>query len=228
MTTANKLWNRFVDTVRIKQAVIIGNCPHISFIDKHFVMMCNAWVDCYGIDFKRNIVMARPLWLQTSPFKNEPYRHKFISDDGYEVDVCYFRKPDKELSQPYDDIKAESNENLYNEIAMKMSADRIKQLQKLGNKVLSKRELEAYQLHLKGYSAKESAENMNLKHVETYYKYLETAKNKLKKPEYAYFARKMQENEEISQKKPKDENKQAEVNLLEDENQSIKEQEAEE
>ena len=55
LTPSNILFNKFVDICRIKQAVIIGNMPHISFIDKHLQMMAQSWVNCNKVDFKREI-----------------------------------------------------------------------------------------------------------------------------------------------------------------------------
>lgn len=212
LTTSNRLWNKFLDTCRIKQAVIVGNCPHISFIDKHFQMMCNAWVDCLGVDFDKGIVVCKPLWLQTSPHKNEPYKHKFLNDEGYEIDFCYFRKPSKEFLEQYDSLKLKNVHELYDEIALKMSSDRISKLQKLGNKVLSKRQLEAYKLWLNGYSASEATKEMQLNHEQTYNNYLRTAKERLKKPEYAHLLREM---EKISQNKGKTDNTHAILTHLE-------------
>lgn len=189
LTTSNKLWNKFLDTCRIKQAVIVGNCPHISFIDKHFQMMCNAWVDCLGVDFDRGVVMAKPLWLQTSPHKSEPYKHKFIGEEGFPIDICYFKKPSDEYLKQYDAVKLEGVNEMYDEIALKMSTDRISRLDKLGRKLLSPRQLEAYKLWLSGCSNEDATKEMGLNSEKVFRKYLETAKNKLKDPKYAHLLR---------------------------------------
>jgi len=117
LTKQNKLWNKFLDTVRIKQAFIVGNLPHISFLDKHFIMMCNTWINCTGVDFQRNIVIARPLWLQTSPHKNEPYKHKFLDKEGEEINFCYFKKLQNiDVQRYYDDLKINSITELHKEL----------------------------------------------------------------------------------------------------------------
>jgi len=184
LTVQNKMWNKFLDTVRIKQAVIVGNLPHISFLDKHFIMMCNVWVNCMSVDFKRNVVNARPLWLQTSPHRSEPYKHKFINSNGDEIDYCYFKKPQSaELLKGYDDLKDRYVQELYNEIGLKLLQDRITKIKEVGQKILSKREMEAYILKLELYTPTEAATKMGIDR-DTYYKYVRTAQEKIKTPEY--------------------------------------------
>jgi len=190
LTKQNKLWNSFIDTCRIKQVVMIGNCPHISFIDKHFRMMCQTWVNCTGVDFSKNIVVARPLWLQTSPHKPEPYKHRFTGKDGFPIDWCYFKKPSKKTLKFYDKRKLENVNELYEDISLKMIHNRIKKLKELGQKFLPKREMECYEHWLKGYSAKETCEELEIETTH-YYQFLKKAKNKLKSPEYAKIAKEM-------------------------------------
>jgi len=185
LTTSNKLWNKFIDVCRIKQAIIIGNCPHISFIDSHFQMMCQVWVNCEKVDFKRKIVLARPLWLQTSPHKKEPYKHSFIDEEGDKITYCFFRLISGELKQTYDKLKDESNEEIFDEILLKLRKNRIDSLKKLGGNILPKREMEAYLLALNGTSYEEGAKEMGLKDADVYYSYLRRAKLRLKDPKYS-------------------------------------------
>ena len=189
LTSSNKLWNAFLDICRIKQAVIVGNAPHSSFIDKHFRMMCQVWVNCEKIDFIEEIVIARPLWLQTSPHKAEPYKHKFINKNGEEITYCYFKKPSAYISEPYDTLKLGAFDEITSEIVLKLKNDRIKQLKKMGQKSLPRRELEAYELYLKGYDSTEASKEMGLKDRDTYSQYLKRAKNRLKTPEYVEYRR---------------------------------------
>ncbi len=191
LTTINKLWNKFVDVVRIKQAIIIANCPHLSFIDKHFRLMCNFWVDCLGVDFEKKIVVGKPLWLQFSQHKAEPYRHKFVNDEGLPIDYCYFRKPSPKIVEEYNKFKDKNVNVLYDEIALKMQHDRIQQLKKLGGKIMPERQRQAYELWLKGYSSAEGTKIMGLKHRDIFNEYVRDAKEKLNKPEYASFAKEM-------------------------------------
>jgi len=127
LTIQNKMWNRFIDICREKQAVIICNCPHISFIDKHIVMLSNVWVDCLGVDFRKKVVITKPLWLQVSPHKAEPYKHKFFNEEGYEIDLIEFNKPqDIELVDFYNHFKKKNNTSLYDDIKLRMEKDRLK------------------------------------------------------------------------------------------------------
>lgn len=185
LTNINKLWNKFVDMCRIKQAVIVGNCPHISFIDKHFVLMCQSWVNCVEVQFKKRIVVARPLWLQQGSHKNEPYRHKYISPETMNpIDFCYFRHPeDKELVKKYDEGKLQSFDTLSEEIVMRMQKNRLEKFKELGRKKIPRREAQAYELYLKGESQKIAAKIMGL--TEDSYKVtLSRAKQRLKMIEY--------------------------------------------
>jgi len=178
LTLQNKLWNKFVDTCRIKQVVIIGNCPHISFIDKHFQMMCQVWVDCLGVNFRKKIVVAKPFWLQTSPHKNEPYKHKFIDDDGYGIDICYFRKPSKKLTKDYDKLKINSVNKLYQELAQRIIANKEKKDKELKKNALSPRERQIVALNQKGLSAKEIQKELGFPEVNVIYRYLTRAEKK--------------------------------------------------
>ena len=185
LTNVNKLWNKFIDMCRIKQAVIVGNCPHITFIDKHFVLMCQVWVNCIEVQFKKKIVVARPLWLQAGPFKGEPYKHKYISAETYDpIDYCYFRHPqDKELVKIYDERKLQSFDALSAEIVMKMQKNRLDKFKELGQKKIPKREAQAYELYLKGEHPKIAAEIMGITE-ETYRNTLTNARKRLKMVEY--------------------------------------------
>ncbi len=192
LTTSNVLFNKFLDICRIKQAVIIGNVPHISFIDKHIQMMCQSWVNCTSIDFDNKVTLAHPLHLQTSPHKNEPYKHKYLSkEDGEEIDECFFRLAEEELLKQYDGLKDDSNDLIFDEIILKLRNDKIKKLRKIGQKVLTDREIEVYRLALDGNSSKDGAEIMGLKTRHQYTHILRLANKKLEKPEYKQMAKEL-------------------------------------
>lgn len=184
-TILNKQWNRFLDTVRIKQIFLIMNAPHITFVDKHIRMSLDCWIDCKNVDFSKKIVICKPLWLQTSPHKSEPYKHKYTSDAGDEIDFCFFRKPSDYILEIYDKQKQDFTFELYDDIAMKMAFDREKKLKELGAKFLPRREAEAYILWLKGVLPRDGAKEMGLSRLDIFSKYLLSAKNKMKRPEYA-------------------------------------------
>lgn len=194
LTKKNILFNKFFDICRIKQIIFVANCPHISFVDKHFKMMLQSWVNCYEVDFKKEVVLAHPLWLQPFPHKDEPYKHRYLNKDGSPIDFCYFKLPAKKFIEKYNILKEESNEEIFDEIILKLQHDKVKQLEKLGQKVLAPREKEAYVLWLELYSSKESAEKMGLKGVnkiDVYNETLKRAKEKLKLPKYSQNAKEM-------------------------------------
>ena len=202
MTKKNRLFNMFLDICRMKQAVIVGNCPHISFVDKHYSMMAQSWVNVKQVDFKRGIVLAKAYWLQTSPFKSDPYTHKYINEDGDEIDLCYMRKPSDELCKVYEGIKGTANDSVLDDVVLTLQKDRQEKLKQIGHKFLPPREKEAYELYIKGYASKEASKQLGLKNADTYTKYLRSAKNKLKSPEYR------RELQEFNEKQPKDNQKQ--------------------
>ncbi|KKN17794.1 hypothetical protein LCGC14_0962170 [marine sediment metagenome] len=184
MTTQNRLFNMFLDICRMKQAVIVGNCPHISFVDKHYSMMAQAWVNVSRVDFKRKIVVARAYWIQTSPFRSEPYKHRYLNDEGDEVDICYMRKPSDKLCKEYEKLKGKSNDSIFETVVLRLQKDNQEKLKQIGHKFLSPREKEAYELKLEGNTSKEAAKIMGLKDARTYTAYILSAKKKIKSPEY--------------------------------------------
>ena len=42
LSKTNKLWNQFLDIVRLKKVIIIGNAPRLGFIDKHMIMLAQV------------------------------------------------------------------------------------------------------------------------------------------------------------------------------------------
>lgn len=202
LTKVNRLWNNFLDTCRIKQAVIVGNTPHMTFVDRHIRMLGDIWINTLGVNFKKKIVVCKAFWIQTSPHQPKPYIHKFVGDDGYPLDLCYFKMPNEELVIAYDKRKDKNVNELYDEIAQGMLAERRTQLKEIGRKVLKGRAGEAYELYLKGFTSKECAEKMGLKNANNYTSYLRYAKNKLKQPEYAHFAKEIKERQRKNHFKP--------------------------
>ncbi len=183
MTKQNRFFNQFLDICRIKQAIIVGNSPHISFVDKHYPMMCQTWVNVSRIDFKRKITLARAYWLQTSSFKAEPYKHKYNTRDGDEINLCYMKKPDDELCKVYEGMKNKSNDNIFETIVLSVRQDRIEKLKKLGKGFIPVRLKQALILKIKGYSDENAAKEMGVNRS-TFVDYICRAKRLMDKPEY--------------------------------------------
>ena len=206
LSVENKMWGRFFDIIRIKQLVIAGNAPHISLVDNHVIMASQSWVNCEKVDFRNKIVKAHPLWLNISPHRKEPYKHKFTTDDGDEIDYCFFKLPDGDIRKEYDQMKLDSNQNILEEAMEKVILKRKKMLKEMGHKMLPPRELEAYTLHLQGYTNKEGAEKMGLSSSEIFSNTLGRAKKKLLLPEYQKFAKLEFEKSQKHQKSLKNDN----------------------
>jgi len=188
LTRLNRLWNKFMDTCRIKQAVIVGNAPYLNFIDKHIISLSQIWLEALGVNFRKKFCVCKPLILQ--PSQKKVYFHKFIDDKGDPIDLCYFKIPSKELIKCYDKLKEESVHQLYDEIAQRMFIERKKQLKEIGNKTLAPREQEAYNYYLEKVPAKEAYVKMGLKLIQTYYLYLRNAKKKIIDNKYSQIPKK--------------------------------------
>ena len=183
LTTQNKMWNKFVDICRVKQILIVANAPHISFIDKHFILMCQVWVDCLHVNFKKEVVVTHPLWLQTSPHKKEPYKHRFTNEKGEAIDYVLFKKPSEELTKQYETLKEESNNKIFNEVILRIRKDEQIKLKKLGIKVMTPRQQEAYDLYLQGVTSEQGAKKMGLKYIRKFTELVRGAKKRLKSQE---------------------------------------------
>ena len=192
LTRQNKIWNAFLDTCRIKQAVICMNVPHKSFVDKHIIMLTHLWIDMLGVNFRKNIAIGKPLILQTTPHSNKIYKHRLIDKNGDEVDFVFFRKPSKELCEAYDKLKQKNVDELYTDIATRMRNERVRQLKELGKKTLTDRQQEAWDLNLKGLSAEEGANKLGISES-GYYKLLESAKKTIKSNKKPIFSKKIGE-----------------------------------
>ena len=158
LTKQNKVWNKFMDVIRIKQAILVGNLPFLSFVDKHMIALCQVWLDVLGINFRKKISVCKPLIIQQPSFKHDPYHHKFVDDEGDEVDLIIFKKPSKELCKFYDELKISSVGNVIDEMLEDMIADKRRKLKEKGKIVLAFQEEQDYSERLDGLTTKEIAE----------------------------------------------------------------------
>lgn len=191
MSTANKVFNMFLDICRVKQLIILGNAPHLTFVDKHVQSMMHVWINCYKVDFRKKITLAKAYWLQTSPFKAEPYKHKFVNKDGDEIDFCYMKKPSDDLWKEYEGMKDYSNDEIFDMIILKLRNDKEKKMKELGAKTLPNRQEEAYSLSLQGYNSKDGGEKMGIS-SRGFNKLLKEAKERLQTAEYTKEFEKLQ------------------------------------
>jgi len=168
----NKQFNKFLDICRIKQAVIIGNTPHLSFVDKHFVMMCQLWLESLGVNFRKKVSVVKPLMIQTSQHRSEPYKHKLVDEEGDEIDFVHLSKPSQELSDTYDKMKSKGVDDMIEELVLKIHERKAKEGKK---KLLAPREREAVELRERGLSAEEIVKKMGLSAPAIFYKYYNNA-----------------------------------------------------
>lgn len=139
LTRTNRLWNKFMDTCRIKQAVIVGNAPFLNFVDKHVIALSQLWIESLGVNFRKKICVCKPLILQ--PSQKKVYFHKLVGDEGEEINLCFFKKPTDNIVKEYDAKKERSVDNLYDEITHRMAFEKKKKDKELG-RVDAKEEME--------------------------------------------------------------------------------------
>lgn len=126
LSKQNKLFNKFMDIVRIKQAIIIGNLPFLSFVDKHMIILSQIWIETLGINFRQKVCVCKPLILQPASFKADPYKHKFLDDDNEPINFILFKKPSEELCKFYDNFKLKAVDEVIDEMVAGMEADKKK------------------------------------------------------------------------------------------------------
>jgi len=180
-TKQNKLWNKFIDIVRIKKTVIIGNAPHINFVDSHFLLMSHVWIECLGVNFRKNLVICKPLMLQMSQNKTEPYKHKFVGDDHFAIDYFAFRKPSKYITTVYDRLKDDGTNSTIQDLVEFMVKDKMEKEGKPKGKkkpMLSPREEEALELKRQGKTSKEATVIMGLSAPRVYWQFINKANKK--------------------------------------------------
>lgn len=158
LTRQNKLWNKFIDIIRIKQAIIVGNAPFLSFVDKHIIALSQVWLDILGVNFRKKVTVCKAKILQQPSFKHEPYQHSFVDSEGDPVGLIVFRKPSEELYKFYDTLKIKSVDDTCDELVEKMMIDRRKQLKEMGRVVLAWQEEQDYNARLNGLTTREIAE----------------------------------------------------------------------
>jgi hypothetical protein len=191
-TQANRVFNQFLDTCRLKQAIIIGNAPHLNSLDKHFRRMCQVQIEMLGINFRKKLVFGQPKWFNPVQWREEPYHNSFFDKDGNIIDYCTFKKPERELMDEYDKFKQVNFERLMEEIALKMKATAIKQMKNLGQKIFNEQETKVLETYINGWEPEYSLKHCDLEKdgVEKYNDVLKQVKKKLIMPEYqAHFSK---------------------------------------
>jgi len=154
---------RILDTCRKKKVILIANAPLWNSVDSHIRAMANVFLQTIRIYRDVEIVYCKCYKLQTNPQSGKTYTHSFKRDNK-DVSRCYFRKPNKELWEQYENRKDSFLDMIYSRIearqVKKMKEDK-KLLQHLNPQVvqgLTKRELEVYdKVYNKGMQQKEIA-----------------------------------------------------------------------
>ena len=181
LSSENKLWNKFMDTVRMKQTIIIGNCPHLTFVDKHFVLLSDFWMEAMGVNFREKRSYCKCLFIQTTQHKRDPYMHRLIDDDGMPIDYFRFSKPSDELVKDFLELEKGNKNKIYEELAQKIIAKKEKEKKSIENLPrFTVKEAQALRYKIEGLKGPEAAEKMDIA-KSSYYFLLEQVKKKLDK-----------------------------------------------
>jgi len=180
LSKTNKLWNQFLDIVRLKKVIIIGNAPRLGFIDKHMIMLAQVWLQSQGINFKEKKSRCKILAFQSSEYKT--YTHHFFYRNN-PIDGFILNIPSERIVTFYDNFKLQSHNAYCDEILRKLEEDREKQRMKRlkteSKKKLTEKEQEAYNYFLKKVPPKEAYIKMGYKDVTIYLHMLRKAKDKM-------------------------------------------------
>ena len=152
MSKDNVSIGKILETCRIKGVILICNAPLWPSIDSHMRALGHLLIECLYINKTQEVVVYKPLIIQTSPSLGKPYYHK-MQRGGRDVHRAYTRMPNLETWNKYEDQKDKFLEETYTELIEEAEAKK-KKKQKERDKTaprtivqsLTPRELEVYTL----------------------------------------------------------------------------------
>jgi len=162
--TGNILINFLLQCFRKFGYIFLGSTPSLSYIDKASRILFHFHFVMKGIDFKTNLSHSKPFSRQMSHYEHKVYEkylriympeeHKYIKL----MDLS-MPKPSKELARQYEEKK----DKFLKEISDKIQKGIIKQEMKdLGQKPLTDRQKEVYELHKDGLNPNQIAERLEI------------------------------------------------------------------
>ena len=162
MSHDNVVVGKLLDTARKKQVILFANAPIFPAIDSHMRALGNIYVETIRINKKESVVIAKSLRMQTNPGSGKTYFH-WLKRKGKEVHRIFVRKPNSETWKSYEDRKDRFLDELYEDLKKKTLKKRGKEEKGTVVKPLSPREIEAYDLVVRGgMTHKEAAIKMGV------------------------------------------------------------------
>jgi hypothetical protein len=118
MSSENLSIAKIFDTIRKKQVILISNAPLIKRIDGHMRSLGHVLVETLRIDRTNEVVISKPLRMQTNPGSGKTYFHRF-QRDGREVHRTFTRKPNVKVWEDYERKKDLFMKDLYYQLKKK-------------------------------------------------------------------------------------------------------------
>lgn len=123
------------DTLRKKRVIVIANNPIGKDVDKKLVSLSSLSIQTLSLNKKEGVCILKPLRLQTNPSSGKTYLHRLL-DNGAEVHRCWVGKPQKELTDAYEDDKDIFLDKLYERLQKKHEEKEEKDILKVTSNVL--------------------------------------------------------------------------------------------
>ncbi len=127
---AGMIW----DTIRKKGIIVFANNPINKDVDKKLLALSSMQVQTLSLNKRIGVTLLKPLRLQTNPDTAKTYRHR-LKKNGRDVHRCWIGKPDKTLTDAYEDSKDKFLEELYERLQKKHQDRRDKELGLVASKM---------------------------------------------------------------------------------------------
>ena len=152
MASANVNMNKVLDTCRKKQIILFMNFPILKTIDSHIRSMADVLIHVVKLNKRQGVVIYKAFKIQTD-YRTGKFWIIPFKRNGRDIDWHFARKPRDLTTKPYEDMKDNYMDDLYEELeADAQHRDNAKR-KKLGLtpkkesiRPLSKQELQVYDL----------------------------------------------------------------------------------
>jgi len=163
--------SKILDTCRKRRIIVFSNAPIFKNVDGNIRALANIGIETYKVVKKQQVVISKPLILQTNPGSGKTYLHRF-SREGVEVDMMYTRMPNSETWKLYEKDKDDFIDKTYTKLKLQHEQAERKENEKLGIMSPRLQERPLTQLEIKTYdlverqhmSVQEAANKLGVKH----------------------------------------------------------------
>lgn len=120
---ANKVFNYLLTTFRHRNLSLFFCTPFESLLDKSTRKLFHVKIETMKINRKNNTCIVKPLYLDYSDYKEEPYRKRLLAvclKGAMKVNVWAVPKPSSVLIEQYEKKKMEFTNNLNRNISQRL------------------------------------------------------------------------------------------------------------